>query len=263
MRIALGVEYAGEHYHGWQYQDNVPSVQSHLEHGLSRVAAESVRVVCAGRTDRAVHALSQVVHFDTDAVRDLKAWVWGTNSYLPDDISVRWVKVMPDHFHARFSALNRRYYYVIYNHALSPAIMRSKVSWQYRPLDVEKMQMAANYLLGEQDFTSFRAAQCQAKHPVRTLHRCHLWRKGCYLFMDIQANGFLHHMVRNIAGTLMTVGTGQEAPSWVKTVLDAKDRKLASMTAPPQGLYFAEVQYRPEFGLEQMPVNLPWFLSAQ
>lgn len=264
MRIALGVEYAGTHYHGWQQQfSDLPTIQTRVEQALSRIADAPVQVVCAGRTDKSVHAVGQVVHFDTDAQRRPDAWVWGTNSYLPHDISIRWAKVMPPEFHARFSAMSRRYCYVICNQPIRPSIFRDQVSWHYQPLDVARMQQAADYLPGEHDFSSFRASECQAKSPIRTLHYCRLWRQGNFILLDIKANGFLHHMVRNIVGVLLAVGDGREQPEWVQSVLTACDRRAASVTAPASGLYFIAAEYPLEFELETMPVNLPWFLQGK
>ena len=220
FQIALGIEYKGSRYRGWQRQEaGVPSVQEALERALSKVAAEPVGVICAGRTDAAVHASGQVVHFDTAVERPLKAWVMGTNANLPADISVTWARVMPAHFHARFSAMARRYRYAIYNDPIRPAHLAEEVTWNHRQLDIGRMREAAQVLVGTHDFTSFRAVQCQAKSPVKTMHHVRLLEHGRLIVLDIRGNAFLHHMVRNIAGVLMTIGAGERPIEWAKEVL--------------------------------------------
>ncbi len=243
-RIALGIEYKGSRYRGWQRQEaGVPSVQEALERALSKVAAEPVGVICAGRTDAAVHASGQVVHFDTAVERPLKAWVMGTNANLPADISVTWARVMPAHFHARFSAMARRYRYAIYNDPIRPAHLAEEVTWNHRPLDIGRMREAAQVLVGTHDFTSFRAVQCQAKSPVKTMHHVRLLEHGRLIVLDIRGNAFLHHMVRNIAGVLMTIGAGERPIEWAKEVLEARDRRAGGVTAHPYGLYLVRVEY--------------------
>lgn len=260
MRIALGIEYDGSAFYGWQRQREVNSVQQELETALSAVANQPVELFCAGRTDAGVHATGQVVHFDTDAIRDDKAWVMGTNSRLPDAIAVRWAKVVPDDFHARFSATARRYRYIIYNHKYRPAILRSGLSHYHQQLNIELMQQAAPFLLGEQDFSSFRAVQCQSKTPFRNVHHLRIERRGDYIVLDIKANAFLHHMVRNITGSLLEVGMQNRPPQWISELLAAKDRNLAGATAKPGGLYLVDVEYPAHFALPKAapgPLFLP------
>src|SRR5690606_35819389 len=206
MRIALGIEYDGAAFYGWQRQLEVNSVQQELETALSKIANQPIVVFCAGRTDAGVHATGQVVHFDSPVTRDNRSWVMGTNSQLPDAVSVRWSKPVADDFHARFSATARRYRYIIYNHKYRPAILRSGLSHYHQKLDTDLMQQGANYLLGKHDFSAFRALYCQSRSPVRTLHHLTITRHNDYIVLDIKANAFLHHMVRNIAGSLLEVG---------------------------------------------------------
>ncbi|WP_090309976.1 tRNA pseudouridine(38-40) synthase TruA [Pseudomonas linyingensis] len=261
-RIALGVEYKGARYRGWQRQEpGVPTVQEVLENALSKVAAEPVSLLCAGRTDASVHASGQVVHFDTTAERPLKAWVMGANANLPGDISVTWAQPMPAHFHARFSAKARRYRYVIYNDPIRPAHLAEEVTWNHRPLDAGRMREAAQALVGTHDFSSFRALKCQAKSPIKTLHHLRVIEQGCFIVLDIRANAFLHHMVRNIAGVLMTIGAGEREPQWVAEILAARDRRSGGVTAHPYGLYLIEVEYPDEFSLPRRYLG-PHFLSA-
>ncbi|WP_373387929.1 tRNA pseudouridine(38-40) synthase TruA [Pseudomonas alcaligenes] len=261
-RIALGIEYKGARYRGWQRQEaGVPSVQEALERALSQVAAEPVSVICAGRTDAGVHASGQVVHFDTRVERPLKAWVMGGNAHLPADVSVTWAKVMPADFHARFKAFARRYRYVIYNDPIRPAHLAEEVTWNHRPLDVARMREAAAHLVGTHDFTSFRAVQCQAKSPVKTVHHLEVIEHGRFIVIDVRANAFLHHMVRNFAGVLMTIGAGEREPGWVGEVLAARDRRSGGVTAHPYGLYLVQVEYPQEFELPQRYLG-PHFLSA-
>lgn len=261
-RIALGIEYKGARYRGWQRQESgVPSVQAALEKALSQVAAEPVSLMCAGRTDAGVHASGQVVHFDTRVERPLKAWIMGGNANLPSDISVTWAKVMPAEFHARFKAFARRYRYVIYNDPIRPAHLAEEVTWNHRPLDVARMREAAAHLVGTHDFTSFRAVQCQAKSPVKTVHHLEVIEHGRFIVIDVRANAFLHHMVRNFAGVLMTIGAGEREPGWVAEVLAARDRRAGGVTAHPYGLYLVQVEYPQEFELPQRYLG-PHFLSA-
>lgn len=260
MRIALGIEYDGSAFYGWQRQREVNSVQQELEIALASVANQPVELSCAGRTDAGVHATGQVVHFDTRAVRDSKAWIMGTNTRLPDAIAVRWAQPVADDFHARFSATARRYRYIIYNHKYRPAILRAGLSHYHQTLDIALMQQAAPLLLGEQDFSSFRAMQCQSKTPFRNIHHLTIERRGDFIVLDIKANAFLHHMVRNITGSLLEVGMKNRPPEWIGEVLAAKDRSLAAATAKPGGLYLVDVDYPAQFGLPKVapgPLFLP------
>ncbi|HET7649129.1 MAG TPA: tRNA pseudouridine(38-40) synthase TruA [Gammaproteobacteria bacterium] len=249
-RFALGVEYDGTAFMGWQRQSHAGrTVQACLEEALTTVAAHSVEVTCAGRTDAGVHASGQVVHFDTDAVRELRSWLLGVNSNLPDDVAVTWVKPVTPDFHARFQAQARHYRYSILNRTTRPALDREQVTWTHRPLDHESMQSAAQYLLGKHDFSAFRAVECQARSPVRTLHRLRVTRQGELIHIDVVADGFLHHMVRNIAGVLMAIGAEKQPVEWARQVLAGRDRRLGGITAPPQGLCFKAVLYAPRFDI--------------
>lgn len=263
FRIALGVEYDGTAYYGFQLQNNdLPTVQGALERALSEVAGgEPVRLVCAGRTDAGVHACEQVLHFETGVVRKPAAWLFGSNRYLPKDISVHWVRQVPESFHARFSARRRRYRYVIHSDPVRPALLRSGVTWTHKQLDVGKMNQAARLLLGTHDFSSFRDSDCQAKSPVKTLDGICLTQYGRFIVLDVRASAFLHHMVRNIAGTLMKIGAGEKPVEWMQQVLQARKREAAGATAPPYGLYLVQVEYPEEFQLPQQPPG-PLFLSA-
>jgi tRNA pseudouridine38-40 synthase len=262
-RIALGVEYKGSRYRGFQRQkDGVPTIQGKLEQALGKVAGgESLTLSCAGRTDALVHASGQVVHFDTRVERSMHSWVMGANMNLPSDISVIWGQSMPRAFDARFSAMARRYRYVIYNDPVRPAHLAEEVTWNHRPLDVSRMQQAARALVGTHDFTSFRAVQCQAKSPVKTIHHLEVFQHGRFIVLDVRANAFLHHMVRNFAGTLMTIGAGERPVEWVAEALQARDRRAGGITAHPYGLYLVEVDYPPEFNLPKRYIG-PHFLSA-
>ena len=242
-RIALGIEYDGSTFCGWQRQSHAPSVQRTLEASLSKIADENISVYCAGRTDSGVHALAQVVHFDSYNPRPLRAWTMGTNSSLPPAVAVNWAIVAKADFHARFSATSRTYQYVILNQPLRPAVWGNRVTWELRPLDVDHMHAAAQYWLGEHDFSSFRAAGCQAKTPFRCIEMIEVRRDRAYVVVTVRANAFLHHMVRNLVGVLIDIGCGLKAPNWAQEVLAAKDRQFAGKTAPPQGLYLCAVQY--------------------
>jgi tRNA pseudouridine38-40 synthase len=257
----LGVAYNGRNYHGWQRQPHGHiTVQEKLEDALSMVANEPIKVMCAGRTDAGVHASAQVVHFDTSAQRPLRAWTHGGNMNLPDDVAIQWAHPVDEKFHARFSATARRYRYVIFNHPMRPALMDKEVSWNYRPLDISKMQQAAGYLLGTHDFSSLRAASCQANSPIRTIHHLNVIGAGNYIVLDVRANAFLHHMIRNLAGLLMKIGASEAPPEWALEVLMAQDRRVSAATAPPYGLYFVDAEYDDAFGLPQQPVG-PHFLA--
>ena len=260
FKLALGIEYDGSRYYGWQRQNEVRSVQEKLEKALSKVANHPVVVFCAGRTDAGVHGTGQVVHFETTSQRADSAWTLGVNANLPDDIAVRWVKAVPEEFHARFSATARRYRYVIFNQRLRPAILGNGITHFYHPLDVEKMQRAGQCLIGENDFTSFRAVQCQSRTPWRNVMHLNVTRYGSYVIVDIKANAFVHHMVRNIVGSLMEIGCGNQPESWMADLLAAKDRTLAAATAKAEGLYLVAVDYPSHFALPQ-PALGPLFLA--
>ncbi|MGV3346038.1 tRNA pseudouridine(38-40) synthase TruA [Enterobacteriaceae bacterium LUAb1] len=249
QKLALGIEYDGSHYSGWQRQQEVRSVQARLEKALEKVANHPVVVFCAGRTDAGVHGTGQVVHFETTAVRKEAAWTLGVNANLPADIAVRWVKTVPDDFHARFSATARRYRYVIYNQRLRPAILSRGVTHFYHPLDADKMHRAGQCLLGEHDFTSFRSVQCQSRTPWRNVMHLNISRHGAWVVVDIKANAFVHHMVRNIVGSLLEIGCGNQHEEWMAKLLAAKNRTLAAATAKAEGLYLIAVDYPERFSL--------------
>lgn len=255
MRIALGIEYNGTNFSGWQWQEDERTVQDEVEKALSSVADHKVRVICAGRTDTGVHALEQVVHFDTNASRKLHAWVLGTNTHLPSDVSILWAVEVDDDFHARFSATARSYRYVILSRQSRSAISYKKVSWVHYSLDEQRMSEAASYFIGRHDFTSFRAVACQSKTPVRTVEKLQISRDGEYIVMDITANAFLHHMVRNIAGVLLEIGRGDKEPEWVQDLLQACDRTVSGVTASAGGLYLMSVDYPKQFNLPACSVT--------
>lgn len=254
MRIILGIEYNGNGYCGWQSQAHASSVQHVLELALGKIAAHPVTVLCAGRTDAGVHALEQVVHFDTHAERPLDAWRLGGNSHLPNDVRILWARHALDGFHARYSAIARYYRYIISNRPVKSALAYQQTAWCHAPLDAEKMHQAAQHLLGEHDFSSFRAQSCQSKSPNRLMHFIDVHRQSDQVIIDLSANAFLHHMVRNIAGVLMDIGTGKQPTDWTKTLLAVKDRTQAAKTAPPEGLYLAGVYYPEHYGLAKHPV---------
>lgn len=251
MRIAVGIEYNGTHYHGWQNQLDGNSVQEQVERALSKVADHPVTVLCAGRTDKAVHATGQVVHFDTESIRKEHSWILGANSHLAPDIRLLWVRPVQDTFHARFSAQYREYRYIIHNTKYPSALMAHQVTWIPYVLHVEPMQEACAFFLGKQDFTSIRGAHCQAKHPIRTIQEITIRREGELIVLAIRADGFLHHMVRNIMGILLEIGCLRENPTWVQEVLAAQKRTAAGMTAPPTGLYLVRVGYPEEYNIPQ------------
>ena len=259
MKVAAGIEYDGSGFNGWQFQDNGVSVQEKVEQAFGFVADHPMRVVCAGRTDTGVHALEQVVHFETTSRRSERSWVFGANANLPKSVAVIWAREVDESFHARFSAQARRYRYVIFNRHVRPTFLAYRVTWDHRPLDVERMAQAAACLVGEHDFNAYRASACQAKSPVRTVHRLAVSRKDDLVIIDIQANAFLHHMVRNIAGVLMAIGAGEQSVSWSQQVLESRERALGGVTAPPYGLYLVNVEYGPQFDLPQTPhTQLVW-----
>jgi len=249
MRVALGIEYDGTSYNGWQRQKNGIGVQQRLEEALALVADEPVEVVCAGRTDTGVHASGQVVHFDTSAGRSERGWLLGTNTNLPADISVAWVRQVSDAFHARFTATGRRYRYVILNRLQRSALHRHRAWWVHQPLDEHVMHAAAQHLVGEHDFSAFRAAGCQAHSAVRELTAISVVRCGDRVTVDVAANAFLMHMVRNITGTLAAIGQGEQPVTWTRDVLAGRDRTAGGITAPPHGLTLVAVDYPQEFGI--------------
>ena len=253
VRVAMGVEYLGTRYAGWQSQHHADSVQSRVEEALSRVANEPVKVVCAGRTDAGVHGVGQVIHFDTRARRNPHGWRLGGTTYLPEDIALTWAREVSLDFDARRSALQRHYRYVILNRPVRPGLLQGRVAWTWKPLDAERMQAGAAHLLGERDFTSFRAVACQSPHAWRDVTRLDVVRCGEFIYLDVSANAFLHHMVRNIAGTLMLVGSGEREPEWVGEALAARDRTCSGMTAPAAGLYMVAVDYPETLGLPAPP----------
>lgn len=260
MKIALGIEYDGSCYFGWQRQESVDSVQQQLERALSIVANSPVEVFCAGRTDAGVHGTGQVIHFETEVNRPLQSWCFGTNAHLPDDIAVKWAVEVNEDFHARFSATARRYRYIIFNSKLRSAILPKGVTHYHFPLDEHKMHQAGQFLLGENDFSSFRAAKCQSHTPWRNIHHLNVSRQGHYVIVDIQANAFVHHMVRNIVGTLLEIGQGKQPVEWAKWVLEQRDREKAAPTAKAEGLYLVEVHYPEHFGIPKTALG-PLFLA--
>ena len=251
-RIAAAVEYDGSSFCGWQRQSHSPSVQQEVEAALSKVADEPVTLACAGRTDTGVHATNQIIHFDTRAVRNSRNWLLGCNANLPDTIRLHWVEEVAPYFHARFSASSRTYRYVIANQLCRPAIMAGGVTWYRRPLDAGKMHEAAQLLLGERDFSSFRAAGCQSNSPFRNVMSAQVWRQGELVIFEITANAFLHHMVRNLTGALLVVGEGKRDKHWLANLLALKDRTQAPATADANGLYLVKVTYPGEFRVPEL-----------
>jgi tRNA pseudouridine38-40 synthase len=248
-RVALGLEYDGTGFAGWQSQRSARGVQSLVEAALSPVAAEPVSLICAGRTDAGVHAFGQVVHFDTHARRSARAWVLGANTNLPADICVAWARPVPQHFHARYSAEARTYRYQVFNRPVRSALAARGATWIRHPLDHARMQSAAPALLGSHDFSAFRSAESQSHSPIRRVEALSVIRKGEFVFIEVTANAFLHHMVRNIVGLLIAIGQGDEEPGWARQVLESKERTKGGPTAPAQGLYLWSVRYSRAFGL--------------
>ncbi|MDE2442137.1 MAG: tRNA pseudouridine(38-40) synthase TruA [Betaproteobacteria bacterium] len=251
MRVALGIEYCGTNFRGWQSQAGGKTVQDALEAALRQIVGGPVSVLCAGRTDAGVHATQQVVHFDTEVDRPLTAWVRGVNSHLPEGVAVRWATPVTDEFHARFSARGRRYRYLLLNRPQRPGLWQGRVGWFHLPLDVSVMQQAAGRLMGEHDFSAFRAAECQAKSPIKTMTQASVRQCGRMLVFDFEASAFLHHMVRNLVGTLVYIGKGVQSASWIDALLQVRDRKLAAPTFSPDGLYFRGPVYEPQWGLPE------------
>ena len=258
MKVALGISYRGQAYRGWQSQPGGLTVQDALESALARFADQPLRTHCAGRTDAGVHALNQVVHVETTAVREPFSWARGTNRFLPDDIAVNWARVMPDEFHARFGAIGRRYVYVLRESPTRPALEAGLVGWSFRPLAGDRMRDATRLLIGEHDFSAFRSSECQATSPVKTLRSIEVTRRGAYWRFEFDANAFLHHMVRNIMGCLVAIGAGVRDRAWLADVLAAKDRSVAAPTFAPDGLYFVGPYYDPAFEVPNAPAELDW-----
>jgi tRNA pseudouridine38-40 synthase len=257
-RVALGVAYRGERYHGWQSQPDGRTVQDTLERALSEFAARPVTTVCAGRTDSGVHALNQVVHVDAPVEREPFSWVRGTNRYLPADIAVQWCLPMPASFHARNSARGRRYRYLLLESPVRPALEQAGCGWSFRPLDADAMRAAAALLIGEHDFSSFRSSECQSPTPVKTLRAIEIERRGAYWRFDFDGNAFLHHMVRNIMGSLVAVGAGARPPAWMGEVLAARNRDAAAPTFAPDGLYFVGPYYDRDLGVPERTPAMDW-----
>jgi tRNA pseudouridine38-40 synthase len=268
-RLVLGVQYDGSCWHGWQTQPNGKTVQDELERALSAFAKLKVSTACAGRTDAGVHAIEQVVHFDTPLDRPMHSWLNGVNAFLPPSIVIRWIREVEfvdpdaqDNFHARFSAYARTYHYVVYCNPIRSPMWSKRAGWVFRPLDLERMRLATRYLVGENDFSSFRAASCQAKSPVKHMYDIQIRQKGELFVFTLRANAFLHHMVRNILGALIFVGTGKKEPEWIEHVLHSRDRSLAAPTFMPDGLYLAKIEYDEKWQLPGvLGQSLPGFLS--
>ncbi|MDP6122952.1 MAG: tRNA pseudouridine(38-40) synthase TruA [Arenicellales bacterium] len=249
LRFAASIEYDGSLFCGWQSQQGVPTVQDAVESALTSVADQPVKVVAAGRTDTGVHSIGQIIHFDSQAVRTEDAWLRGGNTHLPPGVSIIWVKSVDDHFHARFGAIERAYRYIILNRPVRPSLYARKAGWDYRYLDCENMQQGAACLVGKHDFSSFRAAGCQASSPCRHLRVLDIHRHGEWVWFDVVADAFLHHMVRNLVGTLSSVGAGLHPPGWIRDVLMSRERSVAGVTAMPDGLYLVRVDYPSQFKL--------------
>ncbi|CAN5229706.1 tRNA pseudouridine(38-40) synthase TruA [soil metagenome] len=265
-RIVLGIQYDGTPWKGWQTQPAGGTVQDLLELALRKFTQGVIRTTCAGRTDAGVHALEQVVHFDTELDREVFSWVRGLNAYLPSSIAVRWATEVAkdqrdpaDTFHARFSAKARTYQYLLHNHPIRSPLVSARAGWVFRKLDLDRMKAAASYLFGEHDFSAFRSSQCQAQSPVRTMHSIRIEQRQDLFIFELRANAFLHHMVRNIIGSLILAGNGNKSPEWLKEVLDSRDRTLAAPTFMPDGLYLAKIDYDAKWKLPQeTQVLLPW-----
>lgn len=253
MRIVLVLEYDGRRYCGWQDQPSGCSIQGTIEAALSQIAQEKIRIVTAGRTDAGVHALYQVVHFDTQSHRPINAWVRGANALLPDDIAISWAGEVSEQFHARYSAIERRYVYLLLNQSVRPGVLHHKVGWFHHPLELETMRQASSYLIGEHDFSSFRAAECQAKTPIRTITQIEISRRDNLVIFDLRANAFLQHMVRNIVGCLVYIGKGKYPPDWMSELLLSRNRIDAPPTFSPTGLYLTDIRYDP---LWSMPKSI-------
>ena len=254
MKVLLSIQYDGKNYYGWQEQKTPDTVQGKLQEAIYKFCQEKVKIYVAGRTDSGVHAHSQYAHLETKTKREESTWLLGLNSHLPDDIRINFVKFISDEFHARFSALSRTYRYIIYNNKIKPCLNRSKVGWYYlHHLDENKMQNAANKLVGEKDFSCFRSAHCQSKSPIKKINDIIVIRKKNFILIDINANSFLYNMVRNIVGSLVLVGSGEKEISWIETVLNSKDRKIAGKQFPPDGLFLLNIEYDSKYNLNYEP----------
>ncbi len=254
MKVLLSIQYDGKNYYGWQEQTTPDTVQGKLQEAIYKFCQEKVKIYVAGRTDAGVHALSQYAHFETNTKLEESTWLLGLNSHLPDDIRINFVKFISDEFHARFSALSRTYRYIIYNNNIKPCLNRNKVGWYYlHHLDENKMQNAANILVGEKDFSCFRSAHCQSKSPIKKINDIIVIRKKNFILIDINANSFLYNMVRNIVGSLVLVGSGEKEISWIETVLNSKDRKIAGKQFPPDGLFLLNIEYDSKYNLNYEP----------
>lgn len=258
MRVVLGVSYRGQAYQGWQSQPGGRTIQDQLERALAKFADQPLRTSCAGRTDTGVHALNQVVHLDTEIAREAQSWVRGTNRFLPADIAVQWCRLTDDSFHARYSALGRRYVYVLLESAVRPAVEAGAVGWSFRALDAGAMQAAARLLLGEHDFSSFRSAECQAASAIKTMRSIGVSKRGAYWRFEFDASAFLHHMVRNLMGCLVAVGAGVRSVEWLADVLAARERRVAAATFSADGLYFAGPYYDAVHGIPDRTPAMDW-----
>ena len=258
VRYALTVEYDGSQFNGWQVQTGVPTVQEALEVALARVANHPVRVTGAGRTDTGVHATGQVAHFESASPRSHRSWLKGANTLLPQGASILSVSPVGSNFHARFSATGRAYRYVIFNRPVAPTFLRSRVTWEYRPMDVSRMRAAAAFLVGRHDFNAYRAVACQSEGSIRELRRLRVSASGQWIWVDAEAESFLQHMVRNIVGVLLAVGAGEKEPTWAGEVLNSRDRASGGVTAPPDGLYFVRASYPVPYELPAVPECRFW-----
>ena len=259
MRIALGLQYDGAAYCGWQSQLHGKTVQDEVERALRAFATVPLHTVVAGRTDTGVHALGQVLHFDTDLNRETQSWVRGVNAFLPSSVAIQWARIVDDAFHARFAAFERTYYYVLYVHPVRAPMIAARAGWVHTPLDVDAMREAAAHWIGEHDFSSFRSSECQSKTPVKHLYDIDIRTRGAFIHFRFRGNAFLHHMVRNLMGSLISIGRGREPAAWAATLLAARDRKIAAPTFMPDGLYLADVGYPAEFALPKPTLGSePW-----
>ncbi|MEL0102403.1 MAG: tRNA pseudouridine(38-40) synthase TruA [Gammaproteobacteria bacterium] len=260
MRILLSIEYDGKNYYGWQEQKDPNTIQGKIQEAIFKFSQENIKLFVAGRTDAGVHATGQIAHFDSQVSRSEDSWLFGLNTYLPEDIKIKFVKFVDDDFHARFSAINRTYRYVIYNNKVKPCIYRNKVAWYYlKNLDEYKMQKAAKSLIGEMDFSCFRSANCQSNSPVRKINKIVVSRENDFIYIDFNANSFLYNMVRNIVGSLVLVGSGEKSISWLKNLLISKNRNIAGKQFPSKGLYLVSIEYDMKYNLDK-DIYFPKFI---